>query len=288
MGFDPGEAPSGVLRLTPATSTLRLRMGLIPHVYHYKPTAPTRPGTHAAIFFGGEWGWRPLPQESASRLASEGRFVLGIDSTEYFVRALEPSDWTEDLKRLREFTNGKAGLPPDTPVILIGYCWGAEQIPYMVNRGGAPGIAGTILIGPDNDSAFIFRVTLEMKGVPSPPNETFQVNPEIRAMPPLPTVLIEGEFDGRSAAKTFEPLLRGPHRLVTIPSGDRQFRQVRDIFLDRLSQAAAWIDDPEAQRAAPRPAPAPTPPGSTAPGSPAPGAPAPPQRDAAPGTIAKG
>jgi hypothetical protein len=219
-------------------------MGLIPHLYLYKPTVGTKPGTHAAIFFAGDWGWRPLQQESASRLASEGRFVLGIDSTEYFVQALEPNDWTADLKRLREFTNEKAGLPADTPVILMGFTWGAEQIPYMLNRGGAAGIAGTVLIGPDNDSAFIYRVTLQMTGVPSPPNETFQVAPEIRGMAPVPTVLMEGALDARSAVKMFEPLLKGPHRVVTIPGGDRQFRDVRDIYLDRLSQAAAWIDAP--------------------------------------------
>jgi type IV secretory pathway VirJ component len=255
----PAEEPGTALRLTPAVSTLRLRMGLIPHVYLYKPTAPTRPGTHAVVFFAGDWGWRPLQQESASRLASEGRFVLGIDSTEYFVRALEPDGWVEDLKRLREFANEKAGLPAATPIILMGFTWGAEQIPYMLNRGGAAGIAGTVLIGPDTESAFIYRVTLEMKGVPSPPNESFQVTPEIRAMPPVPTVLMEGALDDRSAAKTFDPLLKGPHRLVTIPGGDRQFREVRDIYLDRLSQAATWLDDPAAQKAPPPPAPSPSP-----------------------------
>jgi Bacterial virulence protein (VirJ) len=245
----PAEPPGAALRLTPAVSTLRLRMGLIPHVYQYKPTAPPKPGTHAVVFFAGDWGWRPLQQESASRLASEGRFVLGIDSTEYFMRALEPDAWVEDLKRLREFTNEKAGLPAATPIILMGFTWGGELIPYMLNRGGADGIAGTVLIGPDTDSAFIYRVTLEMNGVPSPPNESFQVAPEIRGMPPVPTVLMEGALDGRSAAKTFDPLLKGPHRLVTIPGGDRQFREVRDIYLDRLSQAAAWIDAPDTSRA---------------------------------------
>jgi hypothetical protein len=63
-------------------------------------------------------------------------------------------------------------------------------------------------------------------------------------MAPVPTVLMEGALDARSAVKMFEPLLKGPHRVVTIPGGDRQFRDVRDIYLDRLSQAAAWIDAP--------------------------------------------
>jgi hypothetical protein len=34
---------------------------------------------------------------------------------------------------------------------------------------------------------------------------------------------------------------------------------VRDIYLDRLSQAATWLDDPAAQKAPPPPAPSPSP-----------------------------
>src|SRR6266571_592869 len=51
--------------------------------------APKTPETERAavtpvIFYSGEWGWRPLQQDLASYLASTGRFVLGIDSADYF------------------------------------------------------------------------------------------------------------------------------------------------------------------------------------------------------------
>src|SRR6185503_17828556 len=114
------------------------------------------------IFFAGDWGFRPLQQETASWLAREGRLVLGIDSPEYFKKRLENYDWAADLKTLRDLTNEKAGRPAGSPVLLLGYGWGGEVIPYMLNRGGTAGFAGALLLGPDRDSAFIFRVNLQM------------------------------------------------------------------------------------------------------------------------------
>jgi type IV secretory pathway VirJ component len=215
----------------------------------YAP-AMSRPDLLPVIFFTGDWGWRPLQQQTASALAGEGRFVLGIDSTEYFKRKLEPSDWAMDLKRLRELTNEKAGRPADGPILLLGYCWGGEVIPYMLNRGGTAGFAGAVLLGPDTKSAFIYRVSLQMETVvPSPPEESFDTAEELKRLPPsFPVAFIEGELDTNSAAKTLEPLVRGPHKRATVPGGDRQFREVRDIYLDRVSQALAWI---ESQRMTP-------------------------------------
>ena len=230
--------------IRPKTMSLRLKMGEMANISLYAPTM-SRPDLLPVIFFVGDWGFRPLQQETASSLAREGRFVLGIDSTEYFKKRLENYDWAADLKTLRNLTNEKAGRPAESPVLLLGYCWGGEVIPYMINRGGGQGFAGAMLLGPDRDSAFIFRVSLQMGTIPSPPDETFDVAEELKRLPPsFPVAFIEGELDTNSAAKTLEPLVRGPHKLATIPGADRQFREVRDIYLTRLSQGMAWLENP--------------------------------------------
>lgn len=236
----PAPAPPPVVR--PSMTTLRLRMGQMANVALYAP-AMSRPDLHPVIFFVGDWGWRPLQQETASSLALEGRFVLGIDSTEYFKRPLEPADWATDLKRLRDFTNEKAGRPAGSPVLLVGYQWGGEVIPYMLNRGGATGFAGALLIGPNHKSAFVYRVSIQMDNVPSPPEESFDTGDELKRLPQgFPVAFIEGELDKTSEARDLEPLVRGPHRLATVPGGDRQFHEVRDIFFSRLSQGLAWLE----------------------------------------------
>jgi len=85
-----------------------------------------------------------------------------------------------------------------------------------------------------------------MGTVPSPPDETFDVGEELKRLPPsFPVAFIEGELDKASAAKTLQTLVPGPHKLAVIPGTDRQFREVRDIYLIRLGQALAWIESPK-------------------------------------------
>src|SRR5262245_2074046 len=164
----------------------------------YAPTV-SRPDLLPVIFFVGDWGWRPLQQQTASWLAIEGRFVLGLDSTEYFKRPLEPADWVTDLTHLRDFTNQKAGRPAGAPLLLVGYQWGSEVIPYMLNRGGIDGFAGALLIGPNHRSAFVYRVSIQMENVPSPPDEVFDTGDELKRLPPsFPVAFIEGEIDKTS------------------------------------------------------------------------------------------
>jgi len=248
----PKPPPADAIR--PSTSTLRMKMNSQVTVSVYAPTM-SRPDLLPVIFLVGDWGWRPLQEQTCASLAAEGRLVVGIDSTEYFQRRMESNDWSLDLKQFREFTNGKAGRPTTAPVLLLGYGWGGEVIPYMLNRGGAEGFAGALLIGPNAPSAFIYRVSLQMETVPSPPDESFDTGQELKRLPPsFPVAFVEGELDTGSQAATLETQVRGPHKRATVPGGDRQFHEVRDIFFNRISQGLAWL---ETQR----------------PASPAPGAP---------------
>jgi type IV secretory pathway VirJ component len=241
-------------RPAPAAVTLRLRMGVKSQIFVYAPPAPPKPGARAVIFFSGHWGWRPLQQDTAAHIAAAGRWLVGIDSSEYFSRRLENVDWARDLATLRAFANDKAGLPAATPVLLIGFTWGADLTPYMLNHGGADGFAGALLIGPGNLGSFIYRVTLEMKGVPWPPDETFDVGEEMRRMAPIPVVLMEGALDADSRARDYAASVRGPHTLVSVPGADKQFRDVRDIYLGFVDQSLAWLEDPRRGTTIPGPA----------------------------------
>jgi len=258
-------------RNRPTITSLRLRMGLVAQIALYPPTVPMSEGAGAVLFFSGDWGWKPIQQETASWLANHGRFVVGIDATEYFSRRLEPVDWVRDLKTLRAFANEKAGLAAGTPVVLVGFTWGAELVPYMLNRGGAQGFAGALLIGPDDDSACVYRVSLQMKSrgiIPSPLDEQFSVPDELRRMAPIPTVFMQGEKDTESRAATLVELVRGPHKFVSIPAADKQFHDVRDVYFSFVGQALDWIEGPHLageESSAPRPQtslppPAPAPP----------------------------
>jgi hypothetical protein len=237
----PAEAPP---RMQPTGATLRLRMGLKSNFYVYPAVPPVAPNARAVLFFSGDWGWKPVLQETATYLAMKGRTVVGIDSTDYFSRVLEGSDWSRDLKALRTFANEKAGLPADTPVLFVGYTWGATMLPFMFNRGGVEGVAGALLIGPDFHSNRIFRVTLQMPTsiVPLPPDEEFLTTDEVARLAPIPVVLMQGAQDMESAADQLLPMLKGPKQIVNVPGGDRQFHDVRDIYFSLTAQALGWLE----------------------------------------------
>jgi type IV secretory pathway VirJ component len=224
------------------------------------------------IFLSSYWGWRPLHQETAAHIAAAGHTVVGIDSAAYFDKRLDPNDWARDLAALREFADEKAGLPKTTPVFMVGHVWGAEMIPYILNRGGARNAAGALLVGPSDVSAFIYRVSLQMKQVHPPADEQFDVKDEMRSMAPMPVVFIEGALDHESRARSLADLARGPHKFVSIPGGDRQFDEIRDTFFLFVDRSLAWLENPQGNIAAP-PAPPPVAPAPNAPGAAAPAAP---------------
>jgi dienelactone hydrolase len=224
--------------------------------YVYAPPAGVAPSSGSpVIFYTGEWGFRPLQRELSSFLASKGRVVFGIDAVNYFSSLIPPEGLAADFAQFRAFANERASRPKDGSVILVGFSWGAEMIPYVSNRIGAAGLKGAVLIAPDRKGAKQFRVAIVLK-MASPPGEEFDVGEELSLMAPVPVVLIEGSLDKDSAAKALAERPRGPHKYAPVVGGDRQFHEVRDSFLAVLADALRWIDSTTAGPAAHPPAPA--------------------------------
>ncbi len=265
---------AAVRRLIPKTVYLKTSMDPQTASYLYAPPmteskpgeaaaggrAPARPA--AVILFSGEWGWKPLPQDACSHLAAEGRHVLGIDSSEYFKKATTGPALAGDLEVFRTYVNEQAGKGKGEPVLLIGYSYGAEMVPYILNRGGGAGVKGILLVAPDRSGAAVCRVTVLLK-MPGPPEEAFDVGEEIKGMPPIPVAIMQGALDSLAAAPALLPLARGPRLYVPIEGGDRQFRQVRDLFFGQVSQSLRWLET--AAAAAGEPAKQPVPQASPAP-----------------------
>jgi len=247
----PNDAPAAAAPARPApelqqpqTTTLRTRMGTKRLIYLYPPTVAADPSASAVLYFSGDWGWRPLQQETATHLSAKGRYIVGIDAVEYFDRRLDPSDWPADLTTLRSFVNEKAGKPPETPVMLIGFTFGGELIPYMLNRGGTKGFAGALLISLDWEGSAIYHTAIQLK-LPVPPEDVFSVAEEIHRLPrTFPIFLMDGALDTQSAMRSLIDLVRGPRRSVTIDGADRQFRLVRDAYFSQVVQALAWLEGP--------------------------------------------
>ena len=240
---------AAVERLTPKQLSVKTTMEPRHTVFLYLPgarpegAAPPAEASRGTpvIFFSGDWGWRPLQQDTASHLAAQGRPVLGLDATVYFNKLTDPESLKSDLVTFREFVNEKSGRPADGQVILAGFGYGAEMIPYLLSRTGPDRVLGVLLIAPDKDGTAVFRVAVQLK-MAVPEDEAFDVAEQIKRMPLLPTVLMQGAQDTAAQAMALHAQVRGPRRLLIIPGGDHQFKAVRDAYLKEVSQALNWIE----------------------------------------------
>ena len=238
--------------------------------YYYAPTAVQPAGgvePIPVIFFSDETSWRPLYQGVASDLAAAGRPVLGIDGPAYFKKMVPGSAYAKDLAYFRGFVNEQAKRPANAPVLMAGMSFSAELVPYVLNRAGAAGVAGLLLIAPDAKGAAVHRATVII-GMDSPADETFDVAREFAGLPANATVLMQGTDDTRGTAHLFLGSLRGPKRLISVKGGDHEFRGRRDLLSDHVAEALRWLDavilaPPPAPAAAPAPSPEPAPPAPT-------------------------
>ena len=195
-------------------------------VFLYEPPGGVAPvpadASTPVLFFSGEWGYTPLHQDASCDLAARGRYVLGIDSSEYFKKMLPGASLAKDMALFRATLNEAAKRRKDAPVILAGFSWGSGLVPYVLNRAGAQGVAGALLIAPPRNGQAIFRAAIKLK-MAVPEEEAFDVAREMARLPPIPVVLMQGSLDDQADAKGLLPSLRGARLLAPIVGGDHQF-----------------------------------------------------------------
>ncbi len=89
-------------------------------------------GQHpVVIFYSGDGGWRDIDKKIGGYLADQGYFVVGVDSLRYFWHRKEPQQMASDLDRLIRHYRPRSKAKG---VILAGYSFGADVLPFMVNR----------------------------------------------------------------------------------------------------------------------------------------------------------
>jgi type IV secretory pathway VirJ component len=84
-----------------------------------------------ALLLTGDGGWASLDRELAARLAERGVSTVGFNSLRYFWHNRTPEEATRDVARVLEhfLADWKKAR-----FILIGYSFGANVAPFIVNR----------------------------------------------------------------------------------------------------------------------------------------------------------
>jgi type IV secretory pathway VirJ component len=195
--------------------------------------APQPVGQIFAILYSGDGGWRDLDRSLAGVLASKGVSVVGVDVLRYYWRARSPAVAAADLARIMHYYQQRWQRQQ---VVLIGFSFGANVLPFLVNRLPQPMRAEVKLISllsPERDTAFEVEPT---GWFGRQADAVIPIEPELKKMLNLHVQCIFGadEADGSlcttpSAASL--DVLRKP--------GGHHFDQNYDELADAILAAAA-------------------------------------------------
>ncbi|MGO9804092.1 MAG: AcvB/VirJ family lysyl-phosphatidylglycerol hydrolase [Steroidobacteraceae bacterium] len=147
-----------------------------------------------ALLLTGDGGWAGLDQELAARLAASGVPTVGLNSLKYFWSKRTPEETARDVARLMRHYLAAWGKQR---VLLVGYSFGADVMPFVVNRLPADlraRIASVSLLGIDSNASFEVSVSdWAGNGDGGPPTR-----PELAAVSHLPILCIYGEGESDS------------------------------------------------------------------------------------------
>jgi type IV secretory pathway VirJ component len=92
---------------------------------------PPAPGAPLVVIMSGDGGWRDIDKVIADDLGKRGLAVLGWDSLSYFWTAKTPEQLGRDLAVALSYYGDKWHTGP---IALVGYSFGADVLPFAVDR----------------------------------------------------------------------------------------------------------------------------------------------------------
>jgi type IV secretory pathway VirJ component len=116
-------------------------------------------GKMLAVILSGDGGWAGIDKDVAGALSAQGIPVVGWNSLKYFWSPKSPEAGGKDLDRiLRHYM----AVWNKQEVLLVGYSFGADVMPFFANRLPADlldKVRLVALLGPEKIADFEFHVT---------------------------------------------------------------------------------------------------------------------------------
>ncbi|MDE2220421.1 MAG: virulence factor family protein, partial [Gammaproteobacteria bacterium] len=153
------------------------------------PVAAGKDDLPLVILLTGDGGWAGLDKGLAAELAARGLPVVGLSTLKYYWQARTPEQSADDLARvMRHYL----AAWQRQRVLLVGYSFGANVLPFIVNRLPAQlrgRIAGLSLLGLDVNTSFEIRVA---GWLPGSSIGVRPVRPELERLQGVPTTCLYG------------------------------------------------------------------------------------------------
>ncbi len=190
--------------------------------------AAVRQGTDLmAILLTGDGGWAEIDKDVSAGLAGAGVPVVGWSSLDYYWTPRTPEAAAAALARVVRHYSRFWGKQR---VLLIGYSFGANVLPFLVNRLTAESraqVAGVSLLGLSDTAAFEFHLASWLGGGGNPQYPTI---PEVERLN-VPVTCVFGADESDSACRS----LKGPHvQAVAVGKGhhfSNDYRRVVELIL---------------------------------------------------------
>jgi type IV secretory pathway VirJ component len=190
------------------------------------------PGPLLAIIYSGDGGWRDLDKTIGEMLAAHGTPVVGVDSLRYFWHEKTPEEMAADLAEIIDHYRALWSTPQ---VLLIGYSFGADVLPFAVNRLPAAERAAVVqvtLLGVEPHAPFEISVA---DWLGEQPEDAPAVLPELLKIPAREVQCVYGEEEEDTLCRA--PELAGVELIRT--SGGHHFGEDYSALAQRILDGAA-------------------------------------------------
>ncbi|HSP06256.1 MAG TPA: AcvB/VirJ family lysyl-phosphatidylglycerol hydrolase, partial [Acidobacteriota bacterium] len=157
---------------------------------------PSQEKDTMAIILSGDGGWVDLGRDLGDYLVSKKYAVVGFDTLQYYWNQRDPDSSANDMNRV---IHGYLSAWKKQRVLLIGYSYGADVLPFMLRKMPAETrkrVAGVALIGPATKTQFEFNVS-ELERNPGPLTGQ-PLQPELKHLKDT-SVLCIGGFNERES-----------------------------------------------------------------------------------------
>jgi len=162
------------------------------------------PSTSMAIILTGDGGWAEIDKNVANILAEKGIPTVALDSLSYFWKKRTPE---ETAQAIEDTMTEYMAKWHKQDVILIGYSFGADVLPFVANKLSADAqknISLVALLGMGKTAAFEFHLSSWMNTDKDP--SRLAILPEIKNLNWTNTICIYGLADPESNCKATEAL----------------------------------------------------------------------------------
>ncbi len=186
-----------------------------------------------AVLYSGDGGWRDLDRSLADVLASKGMDVVGVDVLRYYWRRRSPAAAARDLTRVIHYYQQHW---QHRPVVLIGFSFGADVLPFIVNhlpRDVRADVRLLTLLSPERTTAF----EVEPAGwFHLPPRAGEPIEPQLRPLASLRVQCIYGEDEADTSLCT--TAAAGAHQVLRKRGGHHFDENYAGLADDILAAAA--------------------------------------------------